>query len=201
MKPKLISFYSDIDRNKYYSKSAYLLKMACEKNNIDYDIVELPSLGSYMLNCLRKPKFIKDMMNKHKCNLIWMDCDTELRDSFSVFDDIEHDIGFASHTGNIQGIKASPVYFKYGEKFNYIIDYWIQECENGLRINKYELDHDALKHSVIPKIHKEIKIFIIEKDYRDYCNGKIIMNRNSTVVGKLDVHRRMSEINKKRPAL
>jgi len=201
MKPKLISFYSDVDGGTYYSQHGKYLIAACNRLNISHEIVELPSLGSYMLNCLRKPKFIKDMMEKHKCDLIWMDCETELRESFNAFDNITHDIGFASHTGNIEGIKASPVYFKHGEKFNFIIDSWIDACENGLKQNGFELDHDALKHAVIPKIHTQISIFIIENNFNDYCDGRYIMNKNSHAKGKAEVHRKMAQINRGRPAL
>ena len=201
MKTRIISFYSDFEQNKYYETRANLLKQKCIHFNILHDIVNLESRGSYMLNCLMKPKFIKNMMEKYKEPLIWIDCDTELRQPFSIFDNVEEDIGFATHTGTVEGIKASPIYFNYNKNFNFIIDAWIEQCENGLLNNNYELDHDALKHSVIPKIHDKIKIFLIKENYNDYCNGRYINNGNSVVNGKREVHKMMAIINKERPAL
>lgn len=201
MKTRIISFYADLNYNKYYSNKANALIQKCKQFNVPHDIVELPSKGSYMLNCLMKPTFIKDMMKKYNEPFIWMDCDTEFREPFQNFDDISHDIGFASHTGEINGIKASPVYFKNGDKFDLIINAWIEACEKGLKDNKFELDHDALKHVVLPKIHNHISIFIINQNYNDYCNGKYINNGNSSFVDKREVHAKLQVINKRRPSL
>jgi len=199
MKTKIISFYSDLNGDNYYSNSAFKLQKMCDLFNIDYAIEELQSKGSYMLNCLQKPLFIKNMMEKYKCPLIWMDCDTNLLEPFDAFDDISEDIGFASHTGDIQGIKASPIYFNNTSNFNLIIDTWIRACEEGLRTNGVELDHDALKHVVLPQLKNNISVFIIEKNYNDYCNGKYIQNGNSHVLGKAEIHHKLHHINRKRP--
>jgi hypothetical protein len=201
MKTKIVSFYADLDRSTYYSDHAELLKETCIGFNISHDIVKLESRGSYMLNCLAKPQFIKDMMVKHNCPLIWMDCDTMLKEPFTVFDDITEDIGFATHTGCISGIKASPIFFNNTNNFTLIIDEWISACEEGLRSNSVELDHDALKHVVLPKIHKDISIFLIKENYNDYCDGKYIKNGNSHVIGKQEIHRKISKINNRRPSL
>lgn len=197
MKTKIISFYSDLD-DKYYSISAKKLIASCTKFNIPFDIVELPSKKSYMLNCLQKPKFIKSMMEKHKSPLIWMDCDTNLILPFDTFDNRPEDIGFATHSGKIDGMKASPIYFNNTEKFNLIIDWWIKACEDGLKLYKTELDHDALKMVVLPRLMNKIKIFLLSENYNDYCNGKYIKNGNSVSKEKRLVHKKMNDINKKR---
>ena len=201
MKTKIISFYADLTRSTYYSDSAKKLKETCINLNIDNDIIMLESRGSYMLNCLAKPKFIKDMMAKYNCPLIWMDCDTILKEPFTIFDDIIEDIGFATHTGCISGIKASPIFFNNTSNFTLIIDEWIFACEEGLRCNQIELDHDAIKHVVLPKIHKDISIFLIKENYNDYCNGKYIENGNSKLQEKYEIHRKISILNNTRKSL
>ena len=201
MKTRIISFYSDFDHWRYYEKKAVLLKEKCELFNVQYHIVNLPSKGSYMLNCLQKPNFIKSMMQKYKEPLLWMDCDTDFKEPFDAFDNVTEDIGFTTHTGTLEGIKASPVYFNYGNNFNLIIDAWIVQCDVGLKQNRYELDHDALKHSVLPKIYNNISVYMIKENYNDYCNGRFINNGNSVVSGKREVHAAMGRINRERPAL
>lgn len=201
MKTKIISFYADLDKSTYYSDHAKKLEEQCKHFNIPHSIVELPSRGSYMLNCLAKPQFIKQMMEKYDCPLIWMDCDTELKQPFTIFDDITQDVGFATHTGCVSGIKASPIFFNNTTNFTFIIDEWILACEEGLKKNQVELDHDALKHVVLPKIYDKISIFLIRKNYNDYCDGKYIKNGNSRITGKSDIHRKISKINHGRPAL
>lgn len=199
MKTKIISFYSDFNNQKYYENKAILLKQRCELFNVRYDIVNIPSKGSYMLNCLQKPNFIKIMMEKYKEPLLWMDCDTNFKEPFDMFDNITEDIGFATHTGTLEGIKASPVYFNYGDNFNLIIDNWIHHCDIGLKKNNYELDHDALKHSVLPEIYNKISVFMLKENHNDYCNGRYIDNGNSNVIGKREVHNELRRINKGRP--
>ena len=71
----------------------------------------------------------------------------------------------------------------------------------GLKENNYELDHDALKHSVLPKIYNNISVYMIKENYNDYCNGRFINNGNSIVNGKREVHSAMGRINRGRPAL
>jgi hypothetical protein len=197
MKTKIISFYSDL-HDSYYSTKAKELKNKCQQFNIPHDIVGLPSQGSYMLNCLMKPNFIKTMMEKYKCPLIWMDCDTNLVEPFTIFDDNSCDIGFATHTGTLEGIKASPLYFNYNKNFEIIIDTWIESCKKGLQNNGVELDHDALKHDTLPKIKDKISIFFISENYNDYCNGKYIKNGNSRVLGKSEIHTKLQNINRGR---
>jgi len=113
---------------------------------------------------------------------------------------VEQDIGFATHSGDMSGMKASPIYFNNTSNFELIIDSWINDCNNGLKTNKYELDHDALKHVTIPRIKDKISIFLLSNNYNDFCNGKYIVNGNAPVHSRSDksaVHKQMREINGK----
>ena len=58
----LISFYSDIEDNTYYSDHARRLISECEDLEIPHDIRKKESLGSYQLNCLSKPQYILNML-------------------------------------------------------------------------------------------------------------------------------------------
>jgi hypothetical protein len=114
---------------------------------------------------------------------------------------VEQDIGFATHSGDMSGMKASPIYFNNTSNFELIIDSWINDSNNGLKTNKYELDHDALKHVTIPRIKDKISIFLLSNNYNDFCNGKYIVNGNAPVHSRSDksaVHKQMREINGKR---
>ena len=63
---KVISFYSDVNEEKYYSKCAERLKEDCSRLSIDLYLEEKKSLGSYRNNCLSKPQFIKDKLEQFK---------------------------------------------------------------------------------------------------------------------------------------
>lgn len=202
MNTKLISFYCDIENKTYYSDCAKKLINACKMFNVSCDIEQIESSNNYMINCLRKPKFILNKLEHYKCPLIWMDADTEFRQPFNDFDNCDADLGFCSHTGNIEGIKASPVYFNYTQKCLSLVKDWVEICEDAIANNKFDLDHDALKHKVIPKYNGNIKIKILSENYNDYCDGKYIKNGNSHgFTSKNIAHRMMPQIYKNIPSL
>ena len=127
MKTELISFYTDIDNRTYYSDHANRLQENCQTLNIPIDIIKLESQGDYRLNCLAKPKFILEMMQKKQKPVVWMDVDSIIHEELTVFDTVEtYDIGFAAVHNNI---KASPIYLNYNPLVLEFIQNWIDDCD------------------------------------------------------------------------
>lgn len=162
---KIISFYSDIGDNTYYSDNAIKFKTQCEILNISYDIEEIQSHQNWMLNCLNKPKFIMDKINKYRCPIIWMDIDTILINAFSEFDNCDCDIGFIIATEKLISIKASPIYFNYTNNSIKLIQDWLNICENAQKNNLIELDHDALRYDVLLKHKDQLQMKILSEKY------------------------------------
>ena len=52
MNLEIVSFYSDVDGNTYYSDHAKRLIKECDSLELQYDIKEKPSAGTYQKNCL-----------------------------------------------------------------------------------------------------------------------------------------------------
>ena len=144
MKTELISFYSDIDDNTYYSDHAKRLKVQCDSLNIPTDFRHLDSLNDYRLNCLRKPKFILSVLEEKKKPIVWMDIDTEIHKELVVFDTIVEgpgDIGFAYTAMNREQLnplapKASPIFLKYNEIVLEFMNMWIDECQKSIDRNE-----------------------------------------------------------------
>jgi hypothetical protein len=191
MSTTIISYYSDFSDNKYYENFANALIERCKNFNLNYDIKNLQSRGNYGVNCLMKPEFILGKIKQYKKPLIWMDCDTDFREPFSHFDGIEEDIGMATHSGDLDGIKASPLYFNYTKGAFRIIREWVVHCRACYDKGIVELDHDALKHYVLDTIKGTYSTYLLSDNWNDFVHGRYISNGNSRVEGKIQIHRKM----------
>lgn len=194
LKPKLISFYADFEPGDYYKKFALTLIQNCKDFGIEYDIVEKITRGGYSTNCLMKPEFILDKMIEHKRDILWMDCDTDFREPFAEFNQVAEDIGLATHSGNMDGIKASPILFNWTEGAFRIVREWVVHSNSAFKKGVIELDHDALKHYVLPKLTGKFSTFLLSHNWYDFVNGRYIFNGNSSVVGKNVVHKAVQEM-------
>lgn len=191
MTPRIISYYSDFNDTKYYENYAKILIDRCKLFNLTYDINSLPSRGDYGVNCLMKPEFILDKIKEYKNPLIWMDCDTDFREPFSHFNSVKEDIGMATHSGEIDGIKASPLYFNYTKGAFRIIREWVVHCRACYDLGITELDHDALKHYVLDFLRGSYTSYLLTDNWNDFVHGRYIWNGNSRVEGKIQIHKKV----------
>lgn len=183
MTTQLISFYTG---DQYYRNKALDLKKRCHSLDIDIEISEVNNLGEYWKNTLYKPIFIHQKMLEKKKDLIWIDVDTEIlykHDSMFVW---ESDLYFASHTGELDGIKASPIGFKFNEICLEFLEAWKKSCKTKISSGDIDFDHDVLKYEILHQFKEKISLDIIkgELEGRDFTEGKIINNGNSRVHGK-----------------
>ena len=192
MIPTIYSYYADFQSNNYYKNYATNLIDRCKKFGVTYNISERTSRGSYGANCLMKPEFILEKLKESKAPLIWMDCDTDFKFPFSEFNSVAEDIGMATHSGDLSGIKASPLYFNYSAGAFKIVREWLVHCRAAFIKDIPELDHDALKHYVLPKLRGGYSIYLLSKNWNDFVHGKYIHNGNSKVDGKMDTHRKVN---------
>lgn len=173
--PTVISYYTGDD---YYKLRADNLSKKMKEFGVDHFVVKHRDLGSYWKNTLQKPTFILDKMNELKCDVIWMDADTEI---FSFPDSLRSwtsDILFASHTGGLDGMKASPIGLKYNERTIEFISEWSRCSKDKIDSNNIDFDHDVLKFEVMPKFAKRISVEILGKsgDYKNFTDGSVITN-------------------------
>jgi hypothetical protein len=191
MTTTIYSYYADFQQNNYYKNYALNLIDRCKKFGVAYNISERTSRGSYGANCLMKPEFVLEKLKESKAPLIWMDCDTDFKSSFSEFNNISEDIGMATHSGDLSGIKASPLFFNYTAGSFKIIREWVVHCRSSFLKGIPELDHDALKHYVLPHLRGNYSVFLLSQNWNDFVHGKYIHNGNSRVDGKMETHRQV----------
>lgn len=173
MKTELISFYSDIDKDTYYSDHAIRLKTQCDFLNIPTDFRQLDSFNDYRLNCLRKPKFILSLLEEKKKPVVWMDIDTEIHKELVIFDQIAEgpgDVGFAYTAMTQQKLnplqpKASPIFLKYNDVAIEFMNMWIVECQKSSDKGESLFDHEVLMFRVLPFMHTKMKIACLPIEY------------------------------------
>jgi hypothetical protein len=139
MKTLFVSYFSDIPPNTFYSDSAKKLKQTIESMGGRIHIEQLPNLGSYGLNCLRKPKFILDCLEKFNEPIIWIDADSEINQLPIEIVDTDVDICCVVKSNGCP--ESALIYFNNTEKSKEFLKSWISGCS----VDVPELDHPVLK--------------------------------------------------------
>jgi len=162
----LISFYSDIEDNTYYSDHARRLISECEDLEIPHDIRKKESLGSYQLNCLSKPQYILNMLEGLNRPVLWMDIDSKVHKPLDIFDQFDEsvDMVVATANGMVSGMKASPLYFGNTDKAKEFINAWITATTDILENNVGVFDHEPL-FGLIPMFIKKMNIQYVGPQY------------------------------------
>jgi len=158
MKTKFISFYCEPNDGTYYTKCAYFIKNKFDEFGLTYDIRELPnSENNYMLNCLKKPRFILDMLNELDEPLIWIDIDSHFQRPPSIMDECTSDVGFVARRQAYNTPYCGLLYFSNTATTKKFLEDWAQRCENQINDTidgSYEGgDHHQLVVAVKENIH------------------------------------------------
>jgi hypothetical protein len=143
-------------------------------------------LGAYWKNTLYKPSYILDKILEFKKDVVWIDVDTQLFSAPHDLREWKSDILFASHTGELSGIKASPLGFKNNLRSIEFLKDWSETCLNKIKSDDVDFDHDVLKYEIMQKYVGKISAEILgsSEKYIDYTDGSIIMNGISRVPDK-----------------
>lgn len=162
MTTEVVSFFSDIDDRTYYSDHAKRLLLNCKNLGIPCDIRELPSAGSYRLNCLSKPRFLLEILEEKKKPFVWLDVDSIVHHSLEIFDGFssQYDLAFAySGTSNPFLPRASPIYLNNTQNVKRFLSFWIDECNLNIQgTDRKVFDHEILILKVLPEFFFQMKI-------------------------------------------
>jgi hypothetical protein len=196
-----ISFISDPPESDFYSTRAKDLIRSLENLGYDYSVVYYESDRNYYQNCCFKPTFIQNKLSEFNKNIVWIDADTFLRSSMDAFikTDEEFDIGLVTYNGNMTGFVASPLFFRNTPTSISLIKRWSDHCVEKMEEGYCELDHDAIKHEILPEFKRSIKIKLNWDLNNSMHNGDILINVNSDVPYKRRILAEMRTINAGRP--
>lgn len=194
----IISFASDPIGSNFYSSLIQNMVHKLEHLGHDYLIRQYPQDREYFQNCCFKPVFIQKIMEQYQKNVVWIDIDTNLKASLESFytSPADFDIGLASYSGDINGFVASPVFIRNSEYGLKAVKMWADHCTEKIESGQPELDHDALKHSIIPLLKDNIRIKLSNSDFH---SGHVLENVNSSAPNKRMVMDLLKDINHYRP--
>lgn len=181
--PTFISYHTG---SSYYSECAGRLVSQIESLGGNIIMEKLEDSGYYWKNTLMKPKFILNKLKELKKDVIWIDADTGLLGYTDCMKNWESDILAASHTGDLQGIKASPLGVKYSEINIELFSAFSEICVLKIASNDVDLDHDILKYEILPLYNERLSLDILTCNGSplDYTDGKYIKNGVSRMVNK-----------------
>ena len=143
----IVSYYT----NNYKSVAEEYLIPSVKRFELDYYIVEVPSLGDWKQNTGYKPTFIKQILQKINSNLVFIDVDAIINSYPELFDNIpqEFDIGIYSYSGELEGkhstdkskwgVLSGTLYIRNNLKIYNLIDKWIS-CIPNIRWEQTALD-------------------------------------------------------------
>lgn len=134
-----ISYYT---HNTPYEKVMEdYLAPSLKEYNLKYEIQAIENLGSWDKNTSYKPKFILEMLEKYKTDVIFLDADASIREKPVLLENINDNYDIAVHmldwyrfwrnqTGRPErSLLSGTILFKYKEKNIELIKEWIKRCE------------------------------------------------------------------------
>jgi len=162
--PFIICSYYTLE-TPYQDISHKYLIPSIEKLQLKSDVRGIENKGSWQLNTSYKPQFIKEMLEKHNENIVWIDVDAEVLSYPYLFEEIPEEYNFAAHMLNRNdwyNIKLEPhderelltgtLFIRNNQNAKTIINIWTEECKQ----NK------AWEQKVLQKIFEQYNIKICE---------------------------------------
>jgi len=139
-----ISYYTE--NTPYEEEINKHLLPSLNRFNLSYDIKKIPDLGSWNKNTAYKSKFIKEMLLKHKCSVIFLDADAEIWKYPILFEQIpaKYDLGihwldwykmWRKETGhNTKEFLSGTMYIPYKRTSFFLIQSFIREIDRNPNI-------------------------------------------------------------------
>jgi len=127
----ITSFYTP---DWQYPEFARQLTHDCEKLGLEYHIIEKQSNNDYAKNCNIKPFFIKEMLEKFKRPILWMDIDGSIISKPNLFftDEIlNYDIAANRGRSNPEKIHVGSIWFNYTSITMAFINDWCDKVLAG----------------------------------------------------------------------
>jgi hypothetical protein len=140
-------------------------KINTKEQKIKCDIRGIESLGSWEKNCSYKPTFLLHLLDKYKENLLWADCDAEICEYPSIFDNIPENIDIAVHYLDWmlhygwkgRQLASGTIFLRNNDKVRQLLKLWASLTD------KYRLDQESLDEAI--KQSKDIKVLNLDREY------------------------------------
>jgi len=141
-----------------YEQEAKKLISSLERFNLPYDIQPIDNLGTWQKNTHYKASFLRQMLEKHKENLVYLDVDAIVQKYPVLFDDMTADL--AVHVREKVEPLSGTLYLRNNEIIRLFIDDLIKANE------EHPQDHDErIFGSVLERWEGRLNIFYLPANY------------------------------------
>ena len=111
-----------------YKKMIVNLEKSLIKFSIPYTFKSYEDRGTWKKNTGIKPEFILEMLDKHECDIVYLDADCVVKNYPEIFDDFSDDIGVFFSPKNKEfsnKLLTGTMIFKNNEKVKNFVKKWV----------------------------------------------------------------------------
>lgn len=136
-----------------YKKEAEQLLKTMKQFDLEYDVQKVKDLGNWNKNTHYKPTFIREMLEKHKKPILYVDADARFQKYPDLIDKIIGSYDIAVHYKDDKELLTGTIFFDYNEKVLELIKEWEELCqeEDLIEIFEQKLLQDLLEKSDLKK--------------------------------------------------
>jgi len=160
-----ISYFTKSTPYDHVAKSHLIPSL--KRWNLRCDVQGLPSLGNWLSNVSLKPKFILDMLNKHKEDVVFLDADATIEQKPELLDNIPSEYDIAVHyldwntwygKGNKKELLSGTMFLRNNPKVKSLYEEWYKESK------KYKRWEQLILEDII-KERGDIKVYELPLSY------------------------------------
>jgi hypothetical protein len=148
-----------------YEAEASRLRESMELLNMPHQVRVIESLGTWQKNCLYKAVFIREMLEKYKKPVLYVDADAVFHKIPVLIETLEAD--FAVHYFRNAQLASGTLFFNYTAPALNLLDAWIDKN----RHNPKDRDQDNLQRVLEkPGWTNRIRIHYLPAEYCKICD-------------------------------
>ncbi len=148
--PLVVSYYTE---GTPYEKEAKDLIASCEKFGLEYEVVGVPSRGSWSANCCYKPEYLLAKLDEHKRPLIWTDVDSVFVQNPEIFYNCGADVALRINDHlpieNKAKILTGTFFINNTASGRKLLQLWKKECERLLVKEEMVFDQVCLRKVIL----------------------------------------------------
>jgi hypothetical protein len=119
--PHFVSFFA----GPGYACEADGLRASLDALALPYTIEERTDAGSWLANCAQKPVFLKEMRQRIRGPIVWLDADARVLKAPDFFAELPHYVDVAYHLFRGRELLSGTLYFGDTSGARRLLDAWV----------------------------------------------------------------------------
>jgi hypothetical protein len=149
-KPLIVSYYT---KDTLYKREAEDLIASCKALDLEYEITEVPNLGSWEKNCCYKPTFLLKKLEEHQRPLIWTDVDSVILKTPTLLLECKADCALRVNDyvpiDDPSKILSGTMFFNNTASAKKLLTIWEKECHKQLEKGGAVYDQVCLRKVIL----------------------------------------------------